>query len=73
MLVIIVCCVLNHFRHVRLCDPMDCSLPGSSVHGILQTGILFGDLLNPGLKETSLTSPVLAGEFFNISTSWEVL
>ena len=23
-----------------LCNPMDCSLPGSSVHGILQTGIL---------------------------------
>ena len=23
-----------------LCDPMDCSLPGSSIHGILQTGIL---------------------------------
>ena len=25
-----------------LCDPMDCSLPGSSVHGILQTRILEG-------------------------------
>ena len=23
-----------------LCDPMDCSLPGSSVHGILQAGVL---------------------------------
>ena len=23
-----------------LCDPMDCSLPGSSVHGILQAKIL---------------------------------
>ena len=23
-----------------LCDPMDCRLPGSSVHGILQTRIL---------------------------------
>ena len=23
-----------------LCDPMDCSLPGSSLHGILQAGIL---------------------------------
>ena len=23
-----------------LCDPMDCSLPGSSVHGISQAGIL---------------------------------
>ena len=26
--------------HVQLCDPMDCSPPGSSVHGILQGGIL---------------------------------
>ena len=25
---------------VSLCDPTDCSLPGSSVHGILQTRIL---------------------------------
>ena len=33
----VVCCVLSC---VWLCDPMDCSLPGSSVHGILQTKIL---------------------------------
>ena len=27
--------------HVRVfCDPMDCNLPGSSVHGLLQTRIL---------------------------------
>ena len=26
--------------HVELCDPMDCRLPGSSVHGILQARIL---------------------------------
>ena len=25
---------------LTLCDPMDCSPPGSSVHGILQTRIL---------------------------------
>ena len=25
---------------VTLCDPMDCSLPGSSVHGIFQAGVL---------------------------------
>ena len=30
-------CVLSH---VQLCDPMDCSLPGSCVHGILQARIL---------------------------------
>ena len=34
-------CMLSHFSHVlTLCDPMDCRLPGSSVHGILQARIL---------------------------------
>ena len=26
--------------HLNLCDPMDCSPPGSSLHGIFQTRIL---------------------------------
>ena len=33
-----------------LCDPMDCSLPGSSLHGILQAGVLewvVGDFNTP--------------------------
>ena len=40
-----------------LCDPMDCSPPGSSVHGILQAktldGLPFlspGDLSDPGIE-----------------------
>ena len=24
---------------LTLCDPMDCSLPGSSIHGILQASV----------------------------------
>ena len=28
-------CMLSHFNHAQLCDPMDYSPPGSSVHGIL--------------------------------------
>ena len=43
-----------------LCDPVDCSLPGSSVSGILQTRILewvaipsSGDLPNPGIEPKS--------------------
>ena len=43
-----------------LCDPMDCSLPCSSVHGILQarywSGLPFpspGDLPDPGIKPGS--------------------
>ena len=31
---------LKSFSHVRLCDPIDCSLPGSSVHGIFQAIVL---------------------------------
>ena len=30
-----------------------------------------GDLPNPGIKPTSLTSPALAGELFTTSTTWE--
>ena len=45
-----------------LCDPMDCSLPGSSVYGILQARILecssLGDLPNPGIKFRSSTLQV---------------
>ena len=51
---------------LTLCDPMDCSLPGSSVHGILQeeywSGLPFplpGDLPNPGIELKSLASPAL--------------
>ena len=58
-----------------LCDPMDCSPPGSSVHGILQARILEwvamappGDLLDPGIEALILMSPVLAGGFFATST-----
>ena len=38
--VMLCCAVLSHFSCVQLCNPMDCSQPGSSVHGVLQTGIL---------------------------------
>ena len=45
-----------------LCDPMDCSLPGSSVHRILQERILewvaipfSRDLPNPGIEPRSPT------------------
>ena len=45
---------------LALCDPMDCSPPGSSVHGTLQRGILQSvafscpeDFPNPGIKPRS--------------------
>ena len=53
-----------------LCDPVDCSPPGSSVHGFSRqeywSGLPFpfpGDLPNPGIEPGS---PALAGAFFVI-------
>ena len=61
-------CVVSH---VQLCDPMDCSLPVSSVHGISQqedwNGLPFlapRDLSEPGIKPKSPASLALAGGFF---------
>ena len=58
-----------------LCDPMDCSLPGSSVLGISHqeyySGLPFtspGDLLDPGIEPAS---PALANRFFTTGKpSW---
>ena len=51
-----------------VCNPVGCSLPGSSVHGIAQVRILGwvpfpspGDLLDPVIEPVS---PVLVGGFF---------
>ena len=56
-----------------LCDPMDCSLPVSSVHGIIQVRILEwvaipipGPLPDPGIEPRS---PMLACRFFIISVT----
>ena len=64
--------------YLTLCDPMDCSPPGSSVHGILQARTLEwvaspppGDLPDPGIEPTLLMSPALAGGFFTMSVTWE--
>ena len=44
-----------------LCDPMDCSLPGSSVHGILQARILdWVAILNVYFCHSIYSSPVLS-------------
>ena len=71
LLICCACICLSLFRRVWLCNPMDCSLPGSSAHGILQARILewvarhsSGDLPKAGTEPTSLMSPALAGGFF---------
>ena len=41
-----------------LSDPMDCSLPGSSVHGIFQARILeWGAIIDSILKSRAITLP----------------
>ena len=72
-------CVASCFHHhPTLCNPMDHSLPGSSVHGILYKeywnvlpGPPPGDLPDPGIKPKSLMCPALAGGFFTTSATWE--
>ena len=55
---------------LTLCNPMDCSLPGSSVMEFSRqehwSGLLFpspGDLPDPGTESVSPVSPALAGGF----------
>ena len=65
--------------YLTLCDPMDCSPPGSSVHGDSpgkNTGVgchalLQGNLPDTGIEPTSLMSPVLTGGFFTTRGTWE--
>ena len=61
-------------------DPVDCSLPGSSVYmdspgkntgeGAMPSS---GDPSNPGIESVSLKSLALAGRFFTTSATWEAL
>ena len=69
----IFCCCLLIKSYLTLCDSMDCSLPGSSVHGIFQARTLEWVAIsfsrgsfNPG---TEPVSSVLAGGFFTTEPS----
>ena len=61
-----------------LCDPIDCSPPGSSVHGNLLARILEWVAISysrgssqPKDRTHSLASSALAGGFFILSAAWE--
>ena len=64
---------------LTLCDPMDCSLPGYSVHGdspSKNTGVgchflLQGIFPTQGSNPFPLCLPALAGGFFTTGTTWE--
>ena len=63
-------CVLNHSVLSDSCDPMDCSLPSTSVHGILQVGILEWVAM-PSFRGSSWSMDwtwvsCIAGRFFTV-------
>ena len=66
---------------LTLGNPVDCRLPGSSVHGILQArnnGVGCHALLQvvfptQGSNSHLFLSPALAGEFFTTGSTWEAL
>ena len=65
---------------LTLCNPIDCSRSGSSVHGILQARILqwvampySKDLPYLRIEPASFLSLLLAGGFFTTSATWEAL
>ena len=69
-------CACCCFSQVRLCSPMDCNLPGPSVHGILQARILEWVAIpssrgfsppRDGTCISSYVSSALAGRFFTTS------
>ena len=72
-------CMLSHFSYVRLfCNLMDCSLPGSSVHGDSPGKILEWVVMlsfrgsSPHGDQTCVSmSSVLTGSFFITSATWE--
>ena len=63
--IMLMCVHAQLFSHVRLCDPIYCSLPCSSIYRILQPRILEwvpfpspGDLPDSGIEPTSQASPI---------------
>ena len=73
-----VCVHAQLLSHVLLCNPIDCSLPGSLVHGIFQARLLewkfpSGDLPKPGIEPASPVSPALAGGFFSIAAPGKLM
>ena len=70
-------CVLSHFSHFQLCNPMDCSLSPLSMRFSRQeywSGLPFpfpGDIPDPEMKPSSLMTPALVGRFLTTSAIWQ--
>ena len=69
------CCCCSIIQSCpALCNPMDCSIPGSSFRAWITEWIPFptpGSLPDLGIQPTSLGSPALVGRFFTTNTTWE--
>ena len=74
-------CALSHFSHVQVCATLwtlahQSPLSMGFSRQEYWSGLPFsspGDLPNTRIEPRSLMSPVLAGGFFTISTTWEAL
>ena len=69
--------MLSHFSHVPLCNPVDCSPPGSYVHRILQARILEWVAISSSRGSSQLRDrprvSCAAGRFFTTNTTCEAL
>ena len=74
-------CILSHFSCVQLCvtlwtvarqAPLSMEFSRQQYWNGLPCPSP-GDLPDPGIEPASLTSPALAGKFFNTCTTWEAL
>ena len=74
------CSVAQLGFSLTLCDPVDCSLPGSSVHGIMLARILQwvvfsmpGHVSDSGIEPTSPMAPAgeKPGRFFTTAPLWK--
>ena len=70
----VLCLVIQ--SSLTLCDPMDCSPPGSSVHGILQARILEWLTIPFSIRSSwprdQTQVSLIAGRFFTIWTSRDI-
>ena len=72
----VLCCAKSLQSCPTLCDLMNCSLPGSSVHGILQAKRLEWVALPYSMgssRPSSLMCPALAGRFLTTHATWKAL
>ena len=73
-------CAKSLQSYLTFYDPVDCSLPGSSVHRVFQARILDRVAISysrgssrPRNQTLSLKSPSLAGRFFTTSAKMQIL